>query len=44
MFDVLYAGAAAANRWAGQEEFVLVTEDDFDKALQAVAAITMGGR
>ncbi len=44
MFDVLYAGAAAAGRWAGQEEFVLVTEDEFDRALAAVAALTFGGR
>jgi hypothetical protein len=44
LFDVLYAGAAAAGRWAGQEEFVLLTENDFDAALAAVASIQLGGR
>jgi len=42
LFDVLYAGAAAAGRW--EPEFTLLSEDEFDKALQAVAQIQMGGR
>jgi hypothetical protein len=40
-FDVLYAGAAAANRW---DDFVKLSEDEFDQALKAVASITLGGR
>jgi hypothetical protein len=41
MFDVLFAGAKAAGRW--EDDWPLMTEDEFDKALAAVANIKMGG-
>jgi hypothetical protein len=40
-FDARFAGAKAAGRW--EDEWPLLTEADFDAALEAAGSISLGG-
>lgn len=41
-FDVLFAGAKSAGGW--EDEWPLMSEDEFDAALEKVATLELGGQ